>query len=90
LHEPQVEFGDAVLGARFLAIEVLQRDVEPVQGGAGARLGLAQFGQRGGDKGLTLGGFRFGATRVATSRTQTSLACSASVTSPVAAAQRRW
>ncbi len=58
LHQPQIEFGDAVLGARFLAVEVGQRDIEPVQSGAGARLGLAQFGQRGGSQRLALGGFR--------------------------------
>ena len=45
LLEAQIELGDAVLGARLLAVEVLQRDVEPVQRCARARLGLAQFGQ---------------------------------------------
>ncbi len=57
LLEPQVELGDAVLGALLFAFEVLLRDVEPVQRGAGARLGLAQFRQRGGGKRLALGGF---------------------------------
>ena len=46
LHEPHVKLGDAVLGARFLAVEVLLRDGEPVQRGAGAGFRLAQFGQR--------------------------------------------
>ncbi len=59
LHQPQIELGKAVLGARFLAVEVLQCDVEAVQRGAGARLGLAQFGQRGGSERLPLGGLGF-------------------------------
>ena len=58
LHEPQLEFGDAVLGARFLAIEVLRGDVEAMQRGAGARLGLAQLGQRRRGMRLARGGFR--------------------------------
>ena len=58
LLEPQIELGHAVLGARFLAVEVLQRDVEPVQRRAGARLRLAQLGQPGCDLRLALGGFR--------------------------------
>ena len=45
LHKPQIEFGDAVLGARLFAVEILQGDIEPVQRRAGTRLGLAQFRQ---------------------------------------------
>ena len=60
LHEPQIELGDAVLGARLFAVEILQRDIEAVQRRAGARLRLAQLGQCGGGQCLTLGGFRLG------------------------------
>ena len=48
LHQPQIELGDAVLGARLFAVEILQRDIEAVQRRAGARLCLAQLGQCGG------------------------------------------
>ena len=58
LLEPAVEFGDAVLGARFLAVERLARDDEPLQRRGGPGLGLAQCRQAGGDLGLALGGLR--------------------------------
>ena len=52
MHEPQVELGDAVLGTRFLTVEVLLRDGEPVQRRAGAGFRLAQLGERCGGKRL--------------------------------------
>ncbi len=79
LHESHVEFGDAVLGALLLAVEVLQGDVEPVQSGAGARFGLAQFGQCRG--GVAPGAWRLRPRRRRGRRpraTHISLACSAS------------
>ncbi len=45
LHQAHVKLGDTVLGACLLAVEVLLRDVETMESGAGARLGLAQFGE---------------------------------------------
>ena len=49
LHDPAVEFGDALLGARFFAFERFARDNEPLQRGGGLGFGFAQGGQRGGD-----------------------------------------
>ena len=72
LLEPQIEFGDAVLGALLLAVEVLLGDVKAMQGGARARLGLAQFRQRGGRQRLAFGGFGFGAGAVGNRRARTS------------------
>ena len=55
LHKSPIELGHPLLGARLLAFERLTRHDEPLQGGGGARLGLAQGGQLGGRKRLALG-----------------------------------
>ena len=43
LDQPQIELGDAVLGACFLAVKILKGDVEAMQRCARASLGLSQF-----------------------------------------------
>ena len=47
LHQPQIEFRNAVLGALLFAIKFLHRDVKTMQGSAGARFRVAQ-GRQGG------------------------------------------
>ena len=90
LHEPQIELGHAVLGARLLAVEVLQGDVEPVQR-APAR---ASASRSSGSPAATCvwrleaSALRLGAARRPRA-TMWSLACSASATSLFAAVQRR-
>ena len=57
LRQPAVEFGDALFGALFLAVEHLAGIGEPREPGRGADLGLAQRRQfRGADR-LDAGGF---------------------------------
>ncbi len=58
LHQPAVQFADAFLGARLLAVERLARDDEPLQHGGGLGLGLAHGGQAGRDLGLARGDVR--------------------------------
>src|SRR4029078_507419 len=60
LHEPQIELGDAVLGAGLFPVEILQRDIEAVQRRGGARLGLAQLGRCRGRQCLAFRGLRLG------------------------------
>ncbi len=64
LHQPQIEFGNAVLGAGLFPVEILQRDIEAVQRRACACLRLAQLGQGRGSQCLALGGFRLGADTI--------------------------
>ncbi len=47
LRQPAVEFGDALLGALFFAVEDFARTGEPLQSGRGTGLGLAQRRQFG-------------------------------------------
>ena len=56
LHQPAVEFGDALLGALFLAVERFARIGEPLQPGGGAGFRLAQGRQFGGADRLDAGG----------------------------------
>ncbi len=58
LREAPVEFGDALLGARFLAIEHFARAGQPLQTGGGTGFGFAQAGQFGGADRLDAGGLR--------------------------------
>src|SRR5581483_10866369 len=58
LLEAKLEFGDAVLGALLLAVELLLRKVEPVQRGACARFRFPQVRQSRGGIRLPLAGFR--------------------------------
>ncbi len=58
LHQPAVEFGDALLGALFLAVEGFARAGQPLQSGRGPRLGLAQRRQFGSTDRLNSRGFR--------------------------------
>ena len=58
LRQPAVEFGDALLGAFFLAVERLARIGQPLQSGGGTGFGLAQRRQFGGAHRLDAGGFR--------------------------------
>ena len=91
LLEPAIEFGDALLGARFLAVERFARDDQPLQRRARPwlRPRAAPAARR--RLGLPRGGLR-SARRCAsaTTRTASSLARSASATSALAAIQRRW
>ncbi len=57
LHQPLVKLDDAVLGARFLALQRVAGMVEPLQHGGGPRLGVAQGRHAGGGNRLALGGF---------------------------------
>ncbi len=57
LRQPAVEFGDALLGALFLAVQRFARIGQPLQPGRGAGLGLAQRRQFGGAHRLDAGGF---------------------------------
>ena len=90
LHQPQIELGDAVLGARFLAVEVLQRDVEPMQRGAGARLGLAQIGQCRLRRRLARGGLRLRRRAVGDLAHADVLGALGLGNLVVAAVQRKW
>ena len=55
LRQPAIEFGDALLGALFLAVERFARIGEPLQSGGGAGFGLAQRRQFGGAHRLDTG-----------------------------------
>ena len=57
LRQPAVEFGDALLGALFLAVEQFARIGEALQAGRGAGFALAQRRQFGGADRLDAGGF---------------------------------
>ena len=57
LRQAAVEFGDALLGALFLAVEQFAGVGEPLQPGGGAGFGLAQRRQFGGADRLDAGGF---------------------------------
>ena len=57
LRQPPVELGDALLGALFLAVELLARIGQPLQPGGGAGFGLAQRRQFGGADRLDAGRF---------------------------------
>ena len=57
LRQAAVEFGDALLGALFLAVEQFARIGEPLQAGRGAGFGLAQRRQFGGADRLDARGF---------------------------------
>ena len=57
LRQPAIEFGDAFLGARFLAIEQFARIGQALQPGRGAGLALTQRRQFGGADRLDAGGF---------------------------------
>ena len=56
LRQPAIEFGDALLGALFLAVEQFARIGQALQPGRGAGLGLAQRRQFGGADRLDAGG----------------------------------
>ena len=60
LREPAIELGDALLGAGLLGVERVAGDDQALQGGGGARFGLAQRRHRGGRGLAALAGLGLG------------------------------
>ena len=91
LQQPLRQFGEALLGARLLAVERIARGHEPLQRRARARLGLAQRRQRGRRPHPALSPVCVCASvAAATSRMPAARACSPAASSVLAFSQRRW